>query len=331
MERVAELIRLLADGELHSGEALAHRLGMTRAAVWKALRQAQRRLGLDLESMHGRGYRLAAPLELLDPERILNGLSERARGSLTRLEIHQQIDSTNRHLMREAAAGAPSGTICLAERQSAGQGRRGRPWVSPFGANLYLSILWRFQVGPASLGGLSLVAGAVLADLLRRNGVRDLMLKWPNDLLWQRRKLGGILIEVSGETQGPCALVLGVGINLRMPRDQGRAIDQPWADLNDALGGLSYSRNLLAAQAIDALIEGLDDFGREGLTPYLRLWDEFDALRGERVDLQLGDRTISGVMSGIAPDGALRLVTPAGEQVFHAGEVSLRTEVMESR
>lgn len=211
MDRTLELLRLLADGRLHSGAVLAERLDMTRAAVCKAVRRLSDQLGLEITSGRGRGYRLITPIELLDAQRIGETLAATGRAPPVRLEIHQRIDSTNRHLMREAAHGAPSGTVCLAERQTAGQGRHGRCWVSPFGANLYLSILWRYPCGPAGLSGLSLAAGAVVADALRQLGVQGLVLKWPNDLLWGGRKLGGILLEVSGEAQGPVCWCLDWG------------------------------------------------------------------------------------------------------------------------
>lgn len=331
MDPDLELIRLLADGELHSGEVIAKRLGMSRAAVWKALRRSCEQLGLPLESVRGQGYRLHSPLELLDPERILGDLPACRRSAIARLEIHRQIDSTSRHLIRGLAAGAASGTCCLAERQTAGRGRLGRPWVSPFGANLYLSVLWRYFAAPAMLGGLSLAAGAVVADALRRTGVRGLGLKWPNDLIWQRRKLGGMLLEVAGEAQGPCGLVVGVGINLCMAPEQGRTIDQPWVDLREALGGTGFSRNAVAVRIIDVLIDALTRFGQEGLAPFLPLWEEFDLIRGEPVSLLLGDRIIRGIAGGVAADGALRLITPGGERRFHAGEVSLRPDGWDER
>ncbi|HSO83608.1 biotin--[acetyl-CoA-carboxylase] ligase [Thiocapsa sp.] len=264
--------------------------------------------------------------EPLDPERILAALSPGARGAIARLEIHTEIDSTNRYLMREAATGASCGTLCLAECQTAGRGRLGRPWISPFGASLYLSMLWRYSAPPAALGGFSLVAGAVVADVLRRIGVEGLALKWPNDLIWGRRKLGGMLLEVAGEARGPSALVVGVGINVRMAPDQGIGIDQPWVDLAEVLGHPTVGRNALAALVADALIDAFQRFGREGLTPFLALWAEFDAFRGESVRILLPDREIRGRVLGIASDGALRLDTADGEMQFHAGEVSLRRE-----
>ncbi|WP_295399467.1 bifunctional biotin--[acetyl-CoA-carboxylase] ligase/biotin operon repressor BirA [uncultured Thiocystis sp.] len=329
MERHLALIRLLADGRYHSGEAIARHLGISRVAVWKALRKSAAHYGLALESVRGRGYRLPAPLELLDAERILASLSLAGHAGLARLDIHDQIDSTNAFLMREAAAGAPSGTACLAERQSAGRGRRGRVWVSPFGVNLYLSLLWRTPLAPSALGGASLAAGAVVADVLRTAGARDLALKWPNDLLWHGRKLAGLLLEVAGESQGPSHLVVGVGINLRMDPAQGSDIDQPWTDLRQVLDGRPLGRNELAARLLETLLAALETFDREGLEPFLDQWRDFDAFLGQPVRLLIGaetgaNRGIEGIHAGIASDGSLQLETAEGLKRFQAGEVSLR-------
>lgn len=322
MDRSLALIRLLADGELHSGEAIARHLGVTRAAVWKALGKTSERFGLELEALRGQGYRLRQPLELLDEASVLGLLDDAARARLARLETHPEIDSTNSHLMREAAQGAPSGLVALAERQSAGRGRRGREWISPFGVNLYLSILWRYPLAPAALGGVSLAVGAVVAEVLSAAGARDLALKWPNDVLWNRRKLAGLLLEVAGESQGPSHLVVGLGINLEMASAQGAAIDQPWCALADT--GVRLGRNALAAQLIAALTRALEDYGREGLEPFLARWARFDRLHGEPVRLLLGNQVIEGVHAGIAGDGALLLDTTEGQRCFQAGEVSVR-------
>ncbi|EXJ15526.1 Biotin-protein ligase [Imhoffiella purpurea] len=324
MEPHLALVRMLADGRFHSGEAIAEHLGVTRAAVWKALRRAADRFGLEVESVRGRGYRLPVPLELLDREAILGAMSDAGRNAVSRVEIHDRIDSTNAYLMREAALGMPSGVACLAERQTAGRGRRGRVWVSPFGVNLYLSLLWRFPLAPAALGGISLAVGAVLADLLHAEGVADLTLKWPNDLLWRRRKLAGLLLEVSGESQGPSHLVVGLGINLRMQTGQGDEIEQPWASLEEALQGRPCPRNRLAGKVLDVLAGALDLYGREGLEPFAELWRRFDGLHGEPVRLMLGERVVCGTHAGIADDGSLILETGGGRMRFQAGEVSLR-------
>ena len=328
MPRGFDLIRLLADGDYHSGEVIAQRLGISRSAVWKALRKVVDHYDLDLQGAPGRGYRLAAPLELLGPERILAALSPVGRTRIAGLEVLPQIDSTNGRLMAAALNHAPSGTVCLAEHQTAGRGRRGRTWVSPFAANLYLSVLWRYPLGPAALGGVSLAAGVTIATVLARLGVADLGLKWPNDLLWRGRKLGGLLLEVAGESQGSSHLVVGLGLNLRMDAAQGRTIGQPWVDLHQALDGQLPGRNEVAAALIDGLLETLERFGlsgsQGGLAPFLVDWERFDLLRGRQVQVQLGERLLEGDYLGIDPDGALRLRTPDGPLRLHSGEVSLR-------
>lgn len=329
MGRSLELVRLLADGEVHSGEAIAERLGVSRAAVWKAVRKVRDGLGLAVESTRGLGYRLAAPLELIDAAAIVAALDPAAQGRVARLEVHDSIDSTNARLLAEARDGLASGSVCLAEIQTAGRGRRGRRWVSPFGANLYLSILWRCQLAPVALGGLSLAMGVAVARVLRDAGLSHVALKWPNDVLWQGRKLGGLLLEMAGDAEGPCHVVVGLGLNLQMPPEPGHEIDQPWIDLAAALqaedpGRDMPGRNALAARMIASLTAALDAFGASGLAPFLADWAELDALRGRRIALHLGERVILGEHAGIDPDGALRLATERGIERFHGGEVSLR-------
>lgn len=324
METHLKLVRRLADGHYHSGEVLAATLGLSRAAVWKAARKASATLGLAIEARRGQGYRLPQPLELLDPARIWETLSQPGRGRIHHLEIFDDIDSTNAYLLGAGQAGAPSGTLCLAERQSAGRGRRGRAWVSPYGANLYLSLLWRFAAGPGELGGLSLALGAVLAQVLEAAGVNGIGLKWPNDLLWRRRKLAGLLLEVVAEAQGPSLVVAGLGLNTRLHGAQAQAIDQPWVDLDEILGAGGYSRNHIAALVAEAMTAAMEPYGREGLAAFLPLWRRYDRYHGEVVDIHLGERVISGLYSGISDQGDL-LVEVAGERrAFRAGEVSLR-------
>jgi len=324
METHLRIIRRLADGELHSGADLAQALGISRAAVWKAVHKASEVLGLEVHSVRGRGYRLVAPLELLDSERILAALPRQARHRIERLEVYTDIDSTNSHLMREGQGGAPSGTLCLAERQRAGRGRRGRTWISPFGTNIYLSLLWRYPFGPAMLGGLSLAAGTAVAGVLEAKGVPDIGLKWPNDVLWHRRKLAGLLLEVAGEAQGPSLVVLGLGLNIRLPATQATAIDQPWADLDSVAGLGAVSRNRLAARLAERLTDTMVRYGSDGLGPFLPEWERFDRYRGEPVEIRLADQSFSGIHAGVTPRGALRLDMDGNIRTFQAGEVSLR-------
>jgi len=324
METHYRVIRLLADGEIHSGEALAERLGVSRAAVWKAVHKAGAVLGLEIRRIRGRGYCLDAPLELLDRDRILSAIGADAGRHIADLRLCDDIDSTNSYLMREAEAGAPGGTLCLTERQSAGRGRHGRTWVSPYGANLYLSLLWRYPMGPAGLGGLSLAAGAAVAGVLADEGVPDVALKWPNDVLWQGRKLAGLLLEVAGESQGPSLVVVGLGLNTRLGAAQAAAIEQPWVDLAAIPGGAGKGRNLLAGRIAERLVDTLATYGADGFAPFLPAWERFDRYRGAPVEVRLGDRSWVGTHAGITRQGALRLDVKGEVVTFAAGEVSLR-------
>ncbi|KAA6186976.1 bifunctional biotin--[acetyl-CoA-carboxylase] ligase/biotin operon repressor BirA [Thiohalocapsa marina] len=325
MERHLQVVRLLADGERWSGEAIAGQLGISRAAVWKAVRKAAETLELEIESVRGHGYRLATPLELLDAEAIRAALTPAGRLRVAAVTVFQDIDSTNTWLAGRARAGDPGGSICLAERQHAGRGRRGRCWVSPFGGNIALSLLWRFAQAPAELGGLSLAAGVAVAKALEQVGATEVGLKWPNDLHWRRRKLAGLLLEVAGEAQGPSWAVIGVGVNLQLAPAQAQAIDQPWVDLATVLDGQAVGRNRVVATLIDALLEMLAMYAAQGLAPFVEDWRARDAYQGEPVLLVMGERQLQGRHAGIDPDGALRLDLGGEIRRFQAGEVSLRS------
>src|SRR5690606_303392 len=202
------ILNLLADGKYHSGQELACLLGRSRTAIWKHLQKLED-LGLHLSAVKGRGYRLEGGLELLDEGLIRSSLDSQAQALLSKLDIHYIIDSTNSHALRERFAES-SGYICLSEQQTAGKGRRERPWVSPFGRNIYLSLLWSFDGGVVTLEGLSLAVGVAVEEALNSCGVEGVMLKWPNDVLWQQRKLAGILLEVVGDPAGSCQVVVGI-------------------------------------------------------------------------------------------------------------------------
>ncbi|NIR59287.1 MAG: bifunctional biotin--[acetyl-CoA-carboxylase] ligase/biotin operon repressor BirA [Gammaproteobacteria bacterium] len=323
MDGRTRLIRHLADGRFHSGEALGKALGISRAAVWKQMRGLEA-LGLSVHSVRGRGYRLAEPLELLDPDRLRARLSPQGRQLLACLEVLDEIDSTNRHLMDRAGGGGRSGEAALAERQTAGRGRRGRGWYSPFAAHCYLSLLWRFGEAPLP-SGLSLTAGVAAARALERLGVAGVRLKWPNDLSWEGRKLGGILIELAGESAGPCAAVAGVGINVRMPAGAEPApIDQPWIDLVRIAGRAAPGRNAVAAGVLDELLVSLARFEREGFAPFRSEWERRDALAGRAVEVRSHDRVEHGRAVGVDEGGAF-LVARGGEtRRYVSGEVTVR-------
>lgn len=319
-----KILTLLADGEFHSGAELAAALGVSRSAVWKQLNGLES-LGIQHAAVSGKGYRLSHPLELLDSAKILAHLGDENRALISRLEIHDQIDSTNTYLSGLARQNAPSGHVCLAERQIAGKGRRGRQWISPYGSNILLSILWRFQQGPAAISALSLAIGVAVIRALRRHGIDHAGLKWPNDIYSEGKKLGGILIEVAGENEGPCYAVTGLGLNLFLPEEEAESIDQPWTDLSRIAGVRCIGRNLLVGELIGQILAVLTGFEQIGLAAYLDEWREYDCLRGEWGSVFIGTQQFEGTLEGIDAQGFL-LMRDAEDRLraFASGEVSFR-------
>ncbi len=319
------LLAVLADGAAHTEQELVERLPVERATLAQAAR-ALRDLGLELQVSPDGNHRLTEPLELLDRQRIAAGLSEGARFRLSRLEVYPLLDSTNTYLLAKACEEWPSGAVCLAERQEAGRGRKGRSWLSPFGAGLFLSLLWRFDGQPAALSGLSLATGIAVARTLRALGAADIGLKWPNDVLWRERKLGGILLE-SGSSAGTLHVAAGIGLNVALPRRAALAIDQPWVDLREILGVDGVSRNYLAALLINELVEIFGRFEQGGFIGLVEEWASFDLATGRRVRLHLPNAAVTGIVRGVDPSGALLLESADGRvKAYLGGEISLRFE-----
>jgi BirA family biotin operon repressor/biotin-[acetyl-CoA-carboxylase] ligase len=318
------LLGLLSDGHFHSGAELARTLGVSRTAIWRLIHELEA-LGLELSAVTGKGYRLSQTLELLSEESIVSFLSEPAQALASRLEIHDELDSTNSHLTRQAGAG---GAVCLAEFQSAGRGRVGRIWLSPFGGNICLSVSWHFD-DHAVISGLSLAVGVAVVRALGQAGVAGIGLKWPNDILWCGRKLGGILLEVSGEAHGRHAVVIGIGLNLYISPGGGQAIDQAWTDLTQITGGVLPSRNRLIALVLNELLPMLSDYGQVGLRALLDEWRSYHCLDGEPVTLHQGERRIRGRVAGVNDAGLLLLDCEDGERrQFASGDVRLRADVL---
>lgn len=318
MAQTEALLALLADGRFHSGEQLGCTLGISRAAVWKALQRIPE-LGLEVHSVRGRGHRLVRPIQLLDRERVLAALDATVARRLAGLELHHSIDSTNAELMRRSAD-LSSGHACLAERQTAGRGRRGRHWTSPFGANVYLSLFWRFPFGAAGLGGLSLALAVAAAEALEDLGARGVGVKWPNDLLFDGRKLAGILVEVGGDAEGQCHVVAGFGVNVGMP--PGAPVDQPWADLREAGG--TADRNQVAAMLLTRVFHTLGRFELDGPGTMLQEWRRRDILTGRPIRLHLPHGERDGIARGIDGSGQLLAEIEGDVEAFSYGEVSVR-------
>ncbi|MCS5979884.1 bifunctional biotin--[acetyl-CoA-carboxylase] ligase/biotin operon repressor BirA [Klebsiella pneumoniae subsp. pneumoniae] len=309
------LISILADGEFHSGEQLGEQLGMSRAAINKHI-QTLRDWGVDVFTVPGKGYSLPEPIHLLDEKKISQEIDH---GRVTVLPV---IDSTNQYLL-DRLDELTSGDACVAEYQQAGRGRRGRKWFSPFGANLYLSMYWRLEQGPAAAIGLSPVIGIVIAEVLQQLGAEQVRVKWPNDIYLQDRKLSGILVELTGKTGDAAQIVSGAGINLVMRRVESDVVNQGWISLQEA--GVVIDRNLLAARLIKELRLGLELFEQEGLAPYLPRWEKLDNFIHRPVKLIIGDKEIYGISRGIDAQGALLLEQDGVIKAWVGGEISLRS------
>ncbi|MBT7306909.1 MAG: bifunctional biotin--[acetyl-CoA-carboxylase] ligase/biotin operon repressor BirA [Gammaproteobacteria bacterium] len=316
------LLRLLADGELHSGTALGERVGISRAAVWKQIQSLQAE-GIEVVAELRHGYRLPAAVSLLDAEDILEQLEGSIRERLPSVQALWQCDSTNSELMRQLHQGAEPGSVLLAEYQSGGRGRRGKSWISPFGSSLNLSLLWRFSGGVMALSGLGMVVGIAMAHAVQAVGIEGAMLKWPNDLHLGDHKLGGVLIELEGESEGPTDIVIGVGINVALSAQAGGVIDQPWTSLSHYLNP-TPTRNQLAAALLNQLTPRLDRFEQSGLAALMPEWEALDRVRGSTVVLQQESGATIGVARGINALGALQLECEGAIQSHYSGDLSLR-------
>lgn len=324
MLSIHTILQILADGKYHSGTDLGVIFGVSRAAVGKAIQKIELNYGLSVFAVKGKGYRLQQPLDLLDEKVIRQKLTEQTSSQLSQFEIFFDIDSTNHYLNNKSVDGAASGYLVLAEQQTSGKGRQGRTWVSPFASNLYLSLLWRFQYGPAHLGCLSLFIAVAIVRALNKAGAKDVGVKWPNDIYWNNKKLAGILLEMRGEFSGPSAVVIGVGVNIAMSTANKKAeeIDQPWVDV-ETIVGKKVERNDFTALVIEALFDVLNEMP-EQQNQLLKEWQQMDILKNKSVEVSFADKVICGEALGINKDGALLVRHKGKDIVCHSGDVSIR-------
>ncbi|AIC22772.1 Biotin operon repressor [Pseudomonas chlororaphis subsp. aureofaciens] len=311
------LLELLKDGRFHSGQALGAALGISRSAVWKQLQQLEADLGLSIYKVRGRGYQLAAPLMLLSPADIY----EQSKDCPWAVLAFDSIDSTNAEALRAVERGVPAPFLVLAERQTAGRGRRGRKWVSPFAENVYYSLVLRIDGGVRQLEGLSLVVGLAVMQTLREFGVAGAGLKWPNDVLVGRKKIAGILLELVGDPADVCHVVLGVGINVNMQKTD--EVDQQWTSMR-LESGKQVDRNQLVARLSMMLRAYLERHQAQGFSSIQEEWEQNHLWQGNAVSLIAGVNKIDGVVMGIDQQGALRLEVDGVERVYSGGELSLR-------
>jgi BirA family transcriptional regulator, biotin operon repressor / biotin---[acetyl-CoA-carboxylase] ligase len=327
-----QILHILKDGAFHSGESLGEALGCSRTAVWKQLQKLEK-LGLPVESVKGTGYRVVGGIELLDADLIHSQLDPNAAAQISRLDIFKTIDSTNKYARERAELEPSSGAVVMAEQQTDGRGRRGKAWVSPFAANIYLSTVWDFEHGAQALEGLSLAIGVAVKRALNRHGLEGVKLKWPNDIIIQEKKLGGILLEMIGDPAGQCSVIVGIGLNVAMHQDQAAGIDQDWTDVRTQMqaqhpsssGDLLLSKNSLTSLLISEIITVLSDFQTQGFSAYRDEWQAADAFYGLQALISTPKHSIAGTVRGVGPNGALRLELDNGKiEYFIGGELSLR-------
>ena len=307
------LLKLLKDGRFHSGQALGAALGVSRSAVWKQLQHLESDLNLSIHKVRGRGYQLAAPLELLEQGQLDT--------SPWPVSINHSLDSTNAEALRAVDRGATAPFVVLAERQTAGRGRRGRQWVSPFAENIYYSLVLRMDGGMRQLEGLSLVVGLAVLSALREVGVSDVGLKWPNDVLVNNKKIAGILLELVGDPADVCHVVLGIGINVNMR--VASEVDQAWTSVY-LESGVAINRNVLVSKLNDSLRIYLKRHAESGFSAIQSEWEQNHLWQGREVSLIAGVHQVNGTVMGIDQQGALRMNVNGEEKVFSGGEPSLR-------
>lgn len=347
------LIKSLAAGQFVSGQLLGEQLSISRTAIAKHIK-ALTDIGLDIFSVTGKGYKLAQPLSLLERDVITRLLAKKLSNrsdhhssenyspehyssdnysysaksgsiSLPLVEVHSLIDSTNDYLMRRLPNQLSTGQVCLAEYQSAGRGRRGRQWISPFGSQIYMSMYWYLEQGLSAAMGLSLLTALAVSDAIKAHSNVQVQLKWPNDIYLDGVKLAGILIDLEGQALEPSHCVIGIGLNLHMPEEAGRLIDQRWTDLQSH-SEVKIDRNALSAELISALHKRLHQHSHSGLTPMLDEWHAHDAFLNKRVKLITGERITHGICRGVNNQGALLLEVDGQVSPVYGGEVSLRMD-----
>ncbi|RZQ57303.1 bifunctional biotin--[acetyl-CoA-carboxylase] ligase/biotin operon repressor BirA [Pseudidiomarina tainanensis] len=321
VERITQIIEILSDGQFHSGEKLGAQLDVSRTAISQYIKDVQA-LGIDVFRVTGKGYKFANELKLLHLNVIsdfLNSNQENAQD----IHLERVVGSTNDFIKHAITHNIDSGYAVFSEAQTAGRGRRGKRWVSPFGSNLYMSMYWRLEDGMGAAMGLSLALGTVIAELLSELGVYDVEVKWPNDVIVNGKKLAGILIELEGQALGVAHVIIGIGVNIKMPSWLADQIDQPWTDLSTLLNN-NFDRNHIAAMLLAKCRQALRVYEQEGLKPFISRWQRFDRLAMKPVRIIMGDKELHGIAEGIDESGALLVKRDGKLERFHAGEVSLR-------
>jgi BirA family biotin operon repressor/biotin-[acetyl-CoA-carboxylase] ligase len=323
MLHFTEVLTLLDNNYHYSGQALAQRFNVTRATIHNCIVKIES-LGISVERIRGLGYRLRQPLDLLNQAEIKSKLSSQVANKLVEIQCLQEIDSTNRYAGELALPKTGEFSLVLAEMQTAGKGRRGRQWVSPYAANIYMSVLWPLQRPLQESGMLSPILAISMLTALEEMGVTGLRLKWPNDIYCHNKKLAGLLIECSGEISGGCKMVIGMGVNVFMSQFDNIDIDQQWTDMCSNTQGSQYSRNDVAAKLTNNAVSALIQFENNTFQDLVEAWSQWDMMKDKQVELHSAKAIKLGVARGIDSGGCLLLETSSGVEKISVGDVSLR-------
>jgi BirA family biotin operon repressor/biotin-[acetyl-CoA-carboxylase] ligase len=316
-----DLIACLVDGQCHSGNDLGLKLNISRTAIWKRITQLIE-LGLPIQRIPQKGYRLTAPLILLDSQAISQQLHLTHFNRPVDFHLFASIDSTNRYLKELPHSNTIN--ICCAEMQNAGRGRFGRQWYSPFGENIYCSSRWHFDCDLSRLSGLSLVVSLAILATLHDVGIQDhIGVKWPNDILWHDKKLCGSLIEVIAESNSGADVVIGIGLNVNSITKDHSLPDKAWCSLYDITGHY-LDRNIIIAKLINQLNIHLKEFMLGGFAAFIQKWHAVDYLQGQTITVSNLNKPLNGKAMGVNESGQLILMDDEGlTHYLSSGDASL--------
>ncbi len=326
MLHFTEVLTLLDNNRYCSGQALVQRFNVTRATIHNCIAKIES-LGISVELIRGLGYRLMQPVDLLNHAEIQSKLSSQAANKLADIQCLQEVDSTNRYAGELELPQPGEFSLVLAEMQTAGKGRRGRQWVSPYAANVYLSVLWPLQRPLHEAGILSPMLAISMLTALGQLDVSGLSLKWPNDIYCHNKKLAGLLIESSGEINGGCKMIIGMGVNVLMSQFENVNIDQQWTDMYSYTQDWQHSRNDVVAKLVDSTVSTLIQFENNTFEGLVEIWSQWDLMKDKHVELHSGQFVQAGVARGIDSDGCLLLETSKGVEKISVGDISLRARV----
>lgn len=323
MTNIAVLLDYLCDGKFHSGEDLATQMGVSRTAVWKQIKRINEKFPIVIKSTPGKGYKISKPITFVNRDEISQNLTSQCNSALKGIDVLLECPSTNQFLLDRIENKKLENYLVLAESQTHGRGRRGREWVSPFASNIYMSLLWTLNISIAEMSGLSLVVAISVAKAIQSFGINNVMLKWPNDIYVDNKKISGVLLELRGEANSPCNAVIGMGVNVNMPKLMGDRINQQWSDMESILKK-NINRNHVIAQILNELIPRLEKFSEYGFSEFIDEWNSFDLLAEQKIKIEGNMNLSEGIAHGVDKQGALLVEHNGKIQSLYSGEVSVR-------